>query len=320
MKNINVCLSCDNKYAKYAGVVITSILKNADKEDKLCVYVLDGGICEDNKNKILSLKNIKDCEINFVDINENMFSDFKSITTHSYISLPAYFRLKMPSLLPEIHRIIYFDCDVIVENSLRKLFNTDMGEYAIAGVADIKKKMQKINPTYTNSGILVMDLDNMRKQNLESKFFEYTQKHFSEIVCGDQEIINAVLNGQIKNIDSKWNVQISNFSNRSDYTKHPNIVHYIGKNKPWQYASFSYRKDLYYKYLQLSPWALDKKEWFKYRVKGEIVGLFKYLIHRPLFFLRPKFWYAFYKTYICADIKFNNFKLLRNSKTRSKNG
>lgn len=303
MNKINVCISCDDNYARYAGVVITSVLINATGFDNLHFYILNGGISDENKNKIQSLSSIRDCKIDFVDIDENVFSDFRKITTHAYISLPAYYRLKMPTLLPDVDRIIYFDCDVIVNTSLNDLFNIEVEEYSIAGVLDIKKKMQKINPTYTNSGILVMDLKNMREQNLESKFFEYAQKHWNEIVCGDQEIINQVCKGKILNIDSKWNVQISNFTNRSDYTKNPAIVHFIGKNKPWQYASFSYRKDLYYKYLQMSPWALDEKELFRYRVKGEIIGLFKYIIHRPLFLFRLKFWRAFYHTYIENFIK-----------------
>ncbi|MBQ8458612.1 LicD family protein [bacterium] len=303
-KKINICLSCDNNYAKYAGVVIASILKNAGTDDNLNIYILDGGIGTDNKNKILSLQSIKNCNIQFVEVDKNKFLDFKGITTHSYISLPAYYRLKMPSLLPEIDRIIYFDCDVIVEKSLNDLFNIEMGNHAIAGVPDIKKKMQKTNPTYTNSGILVMDLKNMREQDLESKFFEYAKEHYNEIVCGDQEIINQVCKGEILLIDSKWNVQISNFLNRSDYTKCPYIVHFIGKNKPWQYTSFSYRKDLYYKYLQITPWRLNKKDLFKYRIIGEFIGFFKYIIHRPLFLFRPKFWCAFYHTYIESFIRF----------------
>ena len=296
---INVCLSCDDKYSKYAGVVITSILKNANSNDYLNIFILDGGITQENKNKILSLRSIKQCDINFVQIDESLFEDFRGITTHTYVSLPTYYRLKMPSLLPQIDRIIYFDCDVIVEHSLKDLFNVEMSDYPLAGVLDVKKKMQKTNPTYTNAGILVMDLKNMRKTNLEAKFFEYTKKHSSEIVCGDQEIINQVCKGNIKNIDSKWNVQISNFTNRSDYTKFPYIVHFIGKNKPWQYASFSYRKDLFYKYLQISPWALNKEEIFKLRVIGEIISFFKYIIQKPLFMFRPKFWHAFFRTYIC---------------------
>ena len=63
--SINVCLACDNNYAKHAGVVIASTLANAQPYDRLSFYILDGGIEEDNKNKILELKSINDCEINF---------------------------------------------------------------------------------------------------------------------------------------------------------------------------------------------------------------------------------------------------------------
>ena len=54
-KKINVCLACDDNYAKYAGVVIASILANANKSDKLSFYILDGGICDENRTKIISL-------------------------------------------------------------------------------------------------------------------------------------------------------------------------------------------------------------------------------------------------------------------------
>ena len=80
---INVCLASDNNYARYAAVVIASILKNAMKNDHLSIYILDGGIDDINKEKILSLKQIKDCEINFVKIDNSMFSEYLSIKTHS---------------------------------------------------------------------------------------------------------------------------------------------------------------------------------------------------------------------------------------------
>ena len=55
---INVCLACDDNYAKYAGVVIASILDSANPDDSLCFYILDGGIKSKNKDKILALKDI----------------------------------------------------------------------------------------------------------------------------------------------------------------------------------------------------------------------------------------------------------------------
>ena len=78
-KEINICLACDNNYAKYASVVIASILFNAKADTSLRFFVLDGGISEQYKSEIFSLKSLKDCEITFVSINDSDFEDYKKV-------------------------------------------------------------------------------------------------------------------------------------------------------------------------------------------------------------------------------------------------
>ena len=97
---INICIACDDNYSKYAGVVMASVLYNAAKNDEITFYILDGGISEEQKNNIDLLKNIKNCSIKFIKIDEELFDDYKNIKTHSYISIAACYRLKLPSLLP----------------------------------------------------------------------------------------------------------------------------------------------------------------------------------------------------------------------------
>lgn len=295
---INVCLACDDNYSKYAGVVIASVLANADKEDNLNFYILDGGVREEHKQEIMTLKSIKDCEINFVNVDESLFEDYKKVHTHSYITLSTYYRLKMPTLLPYIDRIIYFDCDMVVNTSLVELFNTDMGDSPLAGVKDINKKMLRKNPNYINAGMVMMDLKNMREQNIESAFLEWTKEHVDTIKLGDQEIINEVLKNKIKIVDDEWNVQSSNFTNRSSYTNNPRVVHFVARKKPWHWASFSFHRDLYFKYLQLTPWKLDEEEYKHWTKDNQIASLIEYVKYRPIFFLRPRFYEAIYCTYI----------------------
>ena len=93
--------------------------------------------------------------------------------------------------------------------------------------------MVKKNFHYVNAGVLLMDFENFRKQKLEQKFDEYTKKNSKSIKMGDQEILNAVLKNNIKILDDEWNVQSSNFINRSSYTLYPKIVHFVSKRKPW---------------------------------------------------------------------------------------
>lgn len=300
MTPINVCLACDNNYAKYAGVVIASVLANSKDDESLNFYILDGGISESKKTEILSLKSIKDCKIEFVQIEESMFEDYKKVATHKYISIATYYRLRLATLLPEVERIIYFDCDMVVNSSLNNLFNVELGENIIAGVRDINKRMLQQNPSYINAGMVLFDLNKIREENIEQKFYDYTNENFETIKMGDQTIINEVLKGRIKIVEDEWNVQSSNFTNRSSYTKHPYIIHYVAKRKPWHFGSFSVHRQLYFKYLQMTPWKLNGfKEKFYWYYLNQVMSLINYVIYRPLFLFRPRFYEAIFKSYFC---------------------
>lgn len=297
MSEINVCLACDNNYAKYAGVVIASTLANSNQDDDLSFYILDGGIEEEKKLEISSLKSIKDCRIEFIKIDEKMFEDYKSVQTHSYISLATYYRLKLSTLLPDVERIIYFDCDMIVNSSLADLFYTDFSENIIAGVRDINRRMLKKNSSYINAGMVVFDLKKIREENIEEQFLTYTKENIENINMGDQQIINDVLKGRIKIVDDEWNVQSSNFTNRSSYTKHPKVIHYVARKKPWHFGSFSVHRNLYFKNLQLTPWKLNGfKEKFYWYQLNQIQSLINYVLYRPLFLFRPRFYEAIFKS------------------------
>lgn len=294
MGNINLCFSCDDNYSKYAGVAIASILHNAHLMDNINIYILDGGITEHHKNEIMSLKYIKDCSITFVEIDSNLFNEYKKIHTHSYITIATYYRLKLATLLPNVEKIIYLDCDIVVNSSLSELFNVDIENYTIAGVKDINKKITKKNPKYINAGMVLFNLAKIRENDVENKFLEWTYKNYKDIKVGDQSIINETCKDSIKIVDDTWNVQSSNFINRSSYTVNPKIVHFVAKNKPWNGKSFSYHKNLYFKYLQLTPWKLTEEE-LNIALKSTALSYVKY---RPLFLFRPRFYVALFETYI----------------------
>lgn len=297
MQDIKICVACDDNYAKYAGVLIASILSNANIKDNLSFYILDGGISDIRKQQILSLKSIKDCNIEFKHINKSDFDDYKKVCTHKYITIETYFRLKLATLLPDVDKIIYFDCDMVVNSSLYDLYNTNLDNYLIAGVQDINKKMLKKNPYYINAGMIIFNLALIRKENIENEFLNYTQQNFETIKCGDQTIINEVCKPKIKLLNPTWNVQSSNFTNRSSYADSPKVIHFVAKNKPWDGKSYSYHKNLYFKYLQLTPWKVSDTE-LKQLLKSTALDYFKY---RPLFLIRPRFYVALIKTYLLKE-------------------
>jgi lipopolysaccharide biosynthesis glycosyltransferase len=300
MNDINICLACDDNYAKHACVVMASALANAAPDDKLAFFILDGGISSENRDKISSIVKSGNGSVEFVSIDEKLFVDYLKIRTHDYITLPTYYRLKITSLLPQLSRVIYFDCDVVVNSSLAELFNVEMGDLPIAGVNDLNRRRVRENPTYVNAGVLVVDFDNIRRLKAEDRFLEYTRQKADVITCGDQEIINEVCRDKIKIVDERWNVQSSNFVNRSSYTSKPRVVHFVAKNKPWHGKSLSVHRDLYFKYLQMTPWALPEDELEQFCGRGSKKQLWiSFFKHRPLFWLRPRFYKAWYKSVFC---------------------
>ena len=293
---INVCFSCDDNYLPYTGVAIASILYNAKEEDKIRFYILGDGLDEENKNKIYSLTSIKPCEINFIQVDRKYFNEFEQVKTHPHLPLASFYRLKLSRFLPNISRVIYFDCDFVVCTSLRELFDQDLGNCIIGGVLDINKRKVKENPTYINSGMIVFDLDKIREQNIEEQFKECVNRQSDKIRLGDQDIINVILKDKIKLLEGEWNLQSSNFVNRSSFSNTPKAIHLLGK--PWKYGSLCIHKKEYFKYLQMTPWAKDKKDIKNWTIYNEIVSDILFIKRRPLFFLRPHFYIGLYYKYI----------------------
>lgn len=297
MGKINVCLTCDNNYARYAGVTIASILKNANTDDELNFFIISMDISQENMENIKKLTNIKDFTINFVNPPKELFSEYIDTKTTDYLPLASFYRLKLPSLIPLEDKVIYLDCDVVVNKSLSSMFNIDIENYYCGGIKDIgykrlgKRIGLKNGQTYINSGVLLVNLKKWRKDNAELKLSTYAKEYPEKLFLGDQDLINICFADEILLLDSKWNVQVVNLCSRSDYSCIFNILHYTGASKPWKMGSYIPLKEHYYKYLSLTNWEKPDKMW---HIKSNLIGMLLYLKHRPFFVFRPGCWKALY--------------------------
>lgn len=297
MGKINVCLTCDNNYAKYAGVTIASILENANEDDELNFFIISTDISQENKENIQKLEKIKTFTISFVNPDKELFSEYVNTKTTDYLPLASFYRLKLPSLIPAEDKVIYLDCDIVVNKSLSSMFNTDIENYYCGGVKDIGYKRLgrrislKEGQSYINSGVLLVNLKKWRNDNAEAKLSAYAKEFPEKLFLGDQDLINICFAEQILLLDGKWNVQVVNFCSRSDYSYKFNILHYTGASKPWKMGSYIPLKGHYYKYLSLTDWEKPDNAW---HIKSNLLGILLYLKHRPLFMFRPGCWKSLY--------------------------
>lgn len=254
----HICFCCDDNYAKYMAVTITSILKNSLEEESFTFHIIETNISDDSKNKIISLKRIKDFNIFFYRIEEN-----------KYNNIANYLRLYIPELIKE-DKVLYLDCDIIVNNSLKELFEIDIDNYYVCAVRDLYVDIDIDHKfllnfykeqVYFNSGVILINNYLCIRDNISNTFFSVFKEKRSILRYVDQDILNYVFKDKVKIIDKKWNFypfRDYNFKYTNPTKEEAIIVHFVG-HKPWNAnTDKTYFIDDYWYYYQYTPWFFEE--------------------------------------------------------------
>ena len=240
-EKINVAVNIDNKYTTYALLTFNSILKNNKSNSDYTFYVLHDGLSFINKLRIkwFIKKHKQKVEFVYVDIakifhnNKNIYRD----TGLGHITSIGIARIFIPELLPEtVKKCIYIDCDTLVVADLKELWDIDISQYAAAMCEDpyqiLYERMIHELDMYYNSGVILMNVDYIRKMDIMQNILAYTKYYLINFT--DQDALNIALNGHIKQLDQKWNYMYGCLTN---FIHFPNaqrgIIHYITPYKPW---------------------------------------------------------------------------------------
>jgi len=273
IKAINICLATDDNYARHCAAAIASIIANADKEDRIRFHILCDRLSGKSAAGIAGLAAATgrdDCEIRFVAIDPKDF-DGCPIPEGGYVRKANYYRLMIPWLLPELERVLYLDCDMIVLSSLSALFNADLGGMPAAMVPDEygdkhRKDLVADRYPYFNSGVILIDCRRWREEHLKDAIFEWVPKNIDRIRIADQDILNALLQGRILELNRKYNLfdslYTAGWKGRWNAGDLPVVMHFVGSVKPWDFVCGSPSDRLYFSYLNRTPWRREKYRHF----------------------------------------------------------
>ncbi|MBN1334000.1 MAG: glycosyltransferase family 8 protein [Synergistales bacterium] len=287
---MNIVFSTDLNYLPHMGVALTSILINAGSTDKLHFYILENELPEEEKEKILSLRTIRSFDLSFIrmdDINDLMFLCANSGNIPPYITPASFFRLKIGSLLPDIDRAIYLDCDLIVRSSLRGLWDLPLEGMTVGAAEDFgsaisSEKIRYDLKRYFNSGVILFDLKQWRSKDYEREIPGLEKHVFEQIRYGDQSLLNIVLKEDVRYIDTRWNFMPFLLRYESRYSEQlmissldPWIVHFAAGYKPWIFDSnpvmFS---EEYWNYRKMGPWK-------SYDTMKRVREIFRHTVRHP---------------------------------------
>lgn len=236
---ISLVLSINDGYAKRLAVTINSVLQNNSAQD-VDFYILNSGLS--NQTKALVEKNRKqfpELNVSYINIDSEKFINLKN--NLKYISIETYYRYAIADVLPHLDKALYIDADLVVNGDLRTLWETDLTGYYAAGIKDTyvhnnnhRPKMFEGNDLYVNAGVLLLNLEPLRKENMLKTLITNTIKYENEIKLQDQDIINITFKNKIKELDSIYNFCVENAKQEKQKHEKAIIIHYNGQKKPWQ--------------------------------------------------------------------------------------
>lgn len=276
----NFLFVSDDKYVKNLGVCTYSVMHNTcPNVDKVAMYVMDCGITEENKAKLIrQTERFDNAEIIFYDINSLLDAVISKFETKWNRAI--YGRLFLNEILNKyngIDRIIYLDSDIIVNSPIVELFEMDMEGKCVAAVIDGDEALRKRElhmkekQSYVNSGVLVIDTKRWVEINAGQRIIEYINSFTDELKYPDQDAINYVLFDEIMPIPLKYNffwmicdrdvfkmvksLELTYSTDEIYYALHnAKIIHFAGHDMWSMYGPTAVPIRAFKKYKNLSDW------------------------------------------------------------------
>lgn len=292
-ETINILCATDVSYVPYCGVMLTSVFES-NKDSSVDVYILiDKPLPKKAQSKFASLAEKYNNKINYLQIDKSFLEKFP-IKGMDYWSIATYYRLYATELLPSfVHRILYLDCDIIVDGKLDALWQTEMTDVAAGCVPDIFDYMSErpirlgypSHVGYFNAGVMLINVDYWREHNVGKQCLDFLASHYDVVEANDQDVLNAVLwnkkiqlpvtyNFQIQFLKINFYKELTKYQEDIDKARcHPVIIHYAAPIKPWQMMYYkSPYKDVWSKYKRQSQWwylwpQLPKRKTINYLIK-----------------------------------------------------
>jgi lipopolysaccharide biosynthesis glycosyltransferase len=276
-----VCCS-DQNFAMPMAVLLCSVAANISPPWRIRMCVIDGGMDP------ATLEHLRKTVGRFGNARLEIFQgDLQvggNLTIDDCVNQSCYLRLLIGNVLPpDIEKVIYLDCDMIVESDLSQLWRQKFGGAVVMAVRDfgyptLKRGLPQTahvldidgDAPYFNSGVMVVDLKRWREEQVAEHVFDYTRRFGDTVHLGDQDGLNAVLWNRWKPIDLAWNVQVGALNyllslqpledskellvRGDELLAHPRILHFVSNHKPWHGGRYKPVRGRFIHYLHQSRW------------------------------------------------------------------
>jgi len=273
-----VCCAAEGEYVVHTAAMLDSVLFQTD--GRAYVHFLHGPDLPRASTDLL--RRVVDAGGGRIRFHEISPSQLKGLPVVEQFTAAMWYRIFLPELLPNVDRVLYLDSDTIVADSLEPLWEIGLGDSYLGAVTNVFQRNHLQRPAelglsgpevYFNSGVLLMNLDQMRRDGCSAALSGYARAHTHKLEWPDQDALNVVLGGRRLELDPRWNVMNSMFAFSAarrvfgrkalrDARRNPAIRHFEGPagNKPWDPDSTVPLRELYLRHrVRLTSSVLDRQ-------------------------------------------------------------
>ena len=254
---INVSYAFDGNYHYIAHVSMKSIMLSQEKTTFINFYMLVSNINDEQKEVInkICLEH-ENCKIIYIDMGDQFKELYIPKDNMAVWSTANFYRVKLQDLLPNEHKILYLDTDTLIYKDLTKLYNYNItGKYYV-GMPEYKDiyyflQYKEKFKNFINTGVVLCNLDELRKLNFTNKFAEFFNKYNKKIKFPVNDATNIITHEKNGYFEPEYVVigfcnekEIHKYYKRMslkiDVTKvinaynDPYVYHLITKVKPWR--------------------------------------------------------------------------------------
>lgn len=255
----------DNNYTNLTIVSMMSFYVN-NKDRDIEFIILQSKLSDANLAKFNSFNEYPNCSVRIVYVDETLFSE---LPISSWVTVQAWFRIMIPTLCPDIDKVLYLDCDTLVNSSVNELWDIELKDNYLAGVKDILRckehliRLRMKSDSYFNSGVLLINCDAFRKNNVVQQIKDIVRSKKYKIKFCDQDTLNLIADTKKINLPMKFNYMENWWHNGYfeyygvdeilylEARKNPIIVHLSGK-KPTNKNCNHSQKENWWKYAKLT--------------------------------------------------------------------
>ncbi|WP_137150276.1 glycosyltransferase family 8 protein [Devosia sp. FKR38] len=243
---IHIALTFDDNFWAPAYATMRSVCLFSHRRSDLVFHLCHRTLTDAHRADIAAITSEFPVTLHWYDLDASaLFRDVaKRMPENKRLSNIVYARLMIDRLVgPEVERVLYLDCDMLVRDNIEKLYDIDMEGHPIAAVRDSigafitggrdlrsNADLFNIADPYFNAGMVLIDVQQWRAADLIGRMEQALADGVMARIYYDQDFLNLVFARNWLQLPWRWNTIDARHAHEG---LDPAILHYTGKTKPW---------------------------------------------------------------------------------------